>query len=503
MSININNFINVSIATTPTSITARNVCVIAIFTKEPSNIPINQYVIYRSSETVANDFGIDSETYKMINAIFSQSPNILTGDGYVVVFPTENNITVLATSGYTTCKNIIYQNFKDINNGSLKITVDNNEEEVYTDIDFTSIKDINDLVRVLQDKITTVNITLDDGNNNNENINNIVFTSKTTGTNSKVILGSSNVGVDLTTTNLLNITKAEVIDGKDTYEGSERLQDIFTRTQQILYYGCCIPSWDPSDEEIEATANIAQSTNSLLVIVKGNISYLVQDINNNIFYKIQQSGLDHTRCLYYNGETNKFIFAASYISSYLAVNYNGNNTVKNLHAKELIGVLPDESIGEMELFNCQSIGLDCYPSVGGVGVVYCSGSNEWFDTTIGLIWLKLQLEEQGFTALRNVPTKIAQTEQGISLLYNTYVKVLDQAVNNGLIAPNEWTLAYTFGNQELMLDNIRNYGYYIYFTPISQQSQSEREQRKAPYVQIAIKLSGAINSSNIVINVNN
>ena len=84
MSININNFINVSIATTPTSITARNVCVIAIFTKEPANIPINQYVVYRSSETAANDFGIDSITYKMINAIFSQSPNILTGDGYVL-----------------------------------------------------------------------------------------------------------------------------------------------------------------------------------------------------------------------------------------------------------------------------------------------------------------------------------------------------------------------------------------------------------------------------------
>ena len=434
----------------------------------------------------------------MINAIFSQSPNILIGDGYVVVFPVENNITVLATSGYTTCKNILYQNFKDVNDGSLKITVDNNEEEVYTNIDFTSIKDINDLVKVLQDKITSVNITFDNGNNKN----NIIFTSKTTGTNSKVILGSNDKGTDLTITNLLNITNAEVVDGKDTYEGSERLQDVFARTQQILYYGCAIPNWDPTDEEIEATANIVKSTNSLLVIVKNEVNYLLNE-NTNIFYKIQQSGLDHTRCLYYNGETNKLIFAASYISSYLSVNYNGSNTVKNLHAKELIGVLPDETIGETELFNCQSIGLDCYPSVGGVGAVYCSGSNEWFDTVIGLIWLKLQLEEQGFTALRNVPTKIAQTEQGISLLYNTYMKVLEQAVNNGLIAPNEWILAYTFGNQELMLDNIRNYGYYIYFTPISQQSQSERDQRKAPYAQIAIKLSGAVNSSNIVINVNN
>lgn len=493
MSININNFINVSIAATPTSITTRNVCVIAIFTKEKANVPIDQYIIYKDSELAANDFGINSNTYKMINAIFSQSPNILTGNGYVIVFQT-SDVIVAATSGYTTCKNILYKNFKTISNGSIDVKIDDSEVVSYTGLNFTNIKNINDLINILKENITTCNITVDSDNN-------IIFTSKTSGINSKVLLSSNNTGTDLTTTDLLNIDNAEFINGEEAYEGSERLQDIFTRTQQISYYGCCIPAFDPTDEEIEATANIAQSTDSLLVIVKNNINYLTKE--SNIFYKIQQSGLNHTRCLYYNGETDKLVFIGAYVSSYMAVNYNGSNTVKNLHAKELTGVLPDESIGETELFNCQSIGLDCYPSVGGLGAVYCSGSNEWFDTVIGLIWLKLQIEEQGFTSLRNVPTKIAQTEQGVSILYNVYAKVLNQAVNNGLITNNEWTLPYTFGNQELMLDNIRNYGYYIYFTPINQQSQTERDQRKAPYCQIAIKLSGAINSSNIVINVNN
>lgn len=493
--INISNFINVSLATAPTSITARNVSVVALFTKEPANIPINNYVIYRSPETAANDFGIDSETYKMINAIFSQQPNILTGDGYVVVFPVEDNITVAATSGYTTCKSILYKNFQNISDGSIKVAVDGIDAVAYTGLDFTAIKNINDLVNVLQAKITTCDIAADENNN-------ITFTSKTTGATSKIELSSDETGTDLSTVNLLNIANAEVIAGEAEYTGSERLQDIFNRTQQILYYGCCMATWDPTDAEIEATANMAQSSNSMLAVVKGGANYLITE-TTNIFYKIQQMSLDHTRCLYYNGETDPLLFMAAYISSYLAVNYGGNNTVKNLHAKELTGVLPDDTIGETELFNCQTIGTDCYVAVGGVGAVYCSGANEWFDTVAGLIWLKMQIEEQGFTTLRNVPTKIPQTEDGVAMLYNTYAKVLNQAVNNGFIAPGSWTLPYTFGNQELMLNNIVNFGYYIYFTPISQQSQTEREARKAPYCQIAIKLAGAINSSNIVINVNN
>ena len=269
MAININNFINVSLATAPTSITARNVCVTAIFTKEAANTPINNYVIYRSADTAANDWGIDSETYKMVNAIFSQQPNILTGDGYVVVFPTQD-VTVAATSGYTTCTGILYENFKNISDGSIKVAVDGAEATPYTAIDFTSIKNINDLVDILQKKITTCNITVDDENN-------ITFTSKTTGATSKVELSSDETGTDLTTTNLLNVANATVATGEAQYTGTERLQDIFTRTQQILYYGCCLATWDVNDTEIEATANIAQSSNSILVVVKGGANYQLQN----------------------------------------------------------------------------------------------------------------------------------------------------------------------------------------------------------------------------------
>jgi len=42
-------------------------------------------------------------------------------------------------------------------------------------------------------------------------------------------------------------------------------------------------------------------------------------------------------------------------------------------------------------------------------------------------------------------------------------------------------------------------GYYTYSIPIAQQAQTDRELRKAPLVQIAVKRAGAIHSSDVLV----
>ena len=49
--------------------------------------------------------------------------------------------------------------------------------------------------------------------------------------------------------------------------------------------------------------------------------------------------------------------------------------------------------------------------------------------------------------------------------------------------------------------NIAEKGYYIYSIPVAQQNQTEREARKAPVIQIAVKFSGAIHHSEVIITV--
>ena len=83
-----------------------------------------------------------------------------------------------------------------------------------------------------------------------------------------------------------------------------------------------------------------------------------------------------------------------------------------------------------------------------------------------------------------------------------YRLICEQAVTNGYVAPGSWTASMTFGVQALFLQQILQVGFYIFSVPVSQQSASDRTNRKSPLVQIALKEAGAFQSNNVVVNVN-
>ena len=76
-------------------------------------------------------------------------------------------------------------------------------------------------------------------------------------------------------------------------------------------------------------------------------------------------------------------------------------------------------------------------------------------------------------------------------------------MNNGELAPDVWGSSETFGDPQTVLNNIAANGYYVYSQPVAQQSQSARNARQAPLVQIALKRAGAIQSSNVIVLINN
>ena len=75
---------------------------------------------------------------------------------------------------------------------------------------------------------------------------------------------------------------------------------------------------------------------------------------------------------------------------------------------------------------------------------------------------------------------------------------MDQAVTNGLIAPGVWT-GGPLG--ELSSGDTLTKGYYAYIQQMAQQAQADRQKRKAPPVQVACKLAGAIHYGDVMINV--
>lgn len=373
--LDITNVITISLSAAQTGLGEHNVNNLAIFTSEQSESGVGDlgYKIYKAPKEVGIDYGTTSLTYKMALSVFSQTPNILNGNGYLVVIP------------------------------------------------FAS--------------------------------------------------------------------------------GSETLATAITRTESLVQYFGILSTKDYDAEEVSAAAAVVQTMNKMLFVVSNSASDIA---NAGSFAQIAEAGYDKTRCLAYLSTTTAEakLMAAAYAGRALSTAFEGSNTTSTMHLKDLVGITADPTMTQTQLNLCQNCGADTYVNIAGVAKTFTSGANKYFDQVYNRCWFLGALEVAGFNALAKVSTKVPQTEPGMTILKGAYRLVCERAVRNGYVAPGAWNSPDRFGDVEAMLRNIEEVGYYLYSLPINLQSQTEREERKAPLIQIAIKEAGAIHSSNVLVYIN-
>ena len=476
--------INVSLSQTLQGLADFNTNSIAIFTNEPAAFSAD-YQVYITPAPVATDFGSNSLTYAMANGLFTPVPNLRTGNGYLYVFPFKG---VNATSGSFTTADISdnVTAFKSVANGTLSITIDG-ETQILNDLDFTSIKSIDDIVTVLKNRNLDVDITV--------NENTIVFTSRRAGTASAVILAVQDTtdGTDIAGSSYLMAASGSTSAGANA--SGETLAEAVAAAMQKVYFGGVLTTQITDDTTRLVNATAIQ----LLDCVYYDSLKSLDDIIS-LGADIKAAGLSKTRTLAYSMNNGK-VAAATYASIAKSVNYNGTATANTLNLKTLTGVLGDTNLSDTYVLAAKANGVDIYGNTGGLNVVYSNDNNGYTDDVENQLWIKKAIEIAGFNYLRQTTTKIPQTEAGMTGLKNAYAQICEKAINNGVAAPGEWNTAVPFGDPETFVRNIREKGYYIYSIPVAKQAQAERENRQAPVVQIAIKLAGAIHSSEIIITI--
>ena len=373
--LDITNVITISLSAAQTGLGEYNVNNLAIFSGETPETSFGDlgYKIYKAPKEVGVDFGTTSITYKMALSVFSQTPNILNGNGYLVIIP---------------------------------------------------------------------------------------FASP-----------------------------------------SETLANAINRAESLVQFFGILSTKDYDADEVSAAAAVVQTLNKILFVVSNSSADIAAD---GSFHDIAEAGYDKTRCLaYLSAETEDAkVMAAAYAGRALSTVFDGSNTTSTMHLKDLVGITADPTMTQTQLNLCQSCGADTYVNIAGVAKTFTSGANKFFDQVYNRCWFLGALEVAGFNALAKVSTKVPQTEPGMTILKGAYRLVCDRAVRNGYVAPGTWNSADRFGDVEAMLRNIEEVGYYIYSLPVNQQAQTEREERKAPLVQIAIKEAGAIHSSNVLVYIN-
>jgi len=125
-------------------------------------------------------------------------------------------------------------------------------------------------------------------------------------------------------------------------------------------------------------------------------------------------------------------------------------------------------------------------------------NGDFFDERHGLDWLQNYVQNNLWNLLYTSTTKIPQTEAGVTRLLTNVEQSMDQSVTNGLVAPGTWT-GGSIG--QLSPGDTLTKGYYVYAAPLSTQAQADREARKAPVIQVACKLAGAVHFADVLIDV--
>jgi len=72
-------------------------------------------------------------------------------------------------------------------------------------------------------------------------------------------------------------------------------------------------------------------------------------------------------------------------------------------------------------------------------------------------------------------------------------------VRAGVFAPGTWSSPDTFGNVDVFKRSIESRGFYWLAGRLSDQPQQDRQDRKSPILQGAVKNSGAIHSVDAII----
>lgn len=281
----------------------------------------------------------------------------------------------------------------------------------------------------------------------------------------------------------------------------ETLAQAITAVLQFTnWYGLGIADdEDLTAAEITATAAAIQASSlSRVFAVTSDDSGIIDSASTtDIASTLKAAGYGRTFVQY---STKSKYAALSAFGRAFTVNFTGNNTTITLKFKTEPGVTY-ETLTSSQAAAVDAKNANVYVYYANDTAILQQGvmsNGDFFDERHGLDWLQNYVQTNLFNLLYTSTTKIPQTEAGITRLLSNVEQSLDQAVSNGLVAAGVWN-GGDIG--QITTGDTLTKGYYVYAQPLSSQAQADREARKAPLIQAAIKLAGAVHYADVQINV--
>lgn len=499
MSASINNVINVTLLEEGKAAARDNINVCAIVTSQTGVLSTaERWRAYKTSSAVEQDWGASSVTAAFANAFFGTSPNPISAGGTLVIgYWNAAGETLPETAGLLRgaeiSQAVVLPALRQKADWSFGITIDGTDHEV-TGIDGTTAATLSDVVAKIQAAITpAVASVVFDGSQ-------IVFTSKTTG-------AASVVGFPVALENgtfigdVLAIADgsgaAQVNGAAESQVSPESQLECLSRLKaQVNVKGAAF-----IDKILSAQVPLIASwtkANSVIVYETFAGAAALEVDPSNPVWAVTLASQGNFRMLYSKAGNRKF--GVSYMARTHTVNFNGERTAITLHLKTLN--VPAETYSQTEIDKAKAVGLDIYTTIKDAPCVLTSAANDFVDNVYNLMAYVDAVQTDSFNLLKTTPTKVPQTYYGVDQLEDCAEKTTRGFVKAGVFNPGTWTLPDFFGDRDMFLRNIEQNGFYVLAGDLAEQSTADRQARKSPVLQIAVKNAGAVHSEDIIINFN-
>lgn len=499
MALSLKRIVNVQILNSPMAAQKRGFGVLCILGDSPIITAIEGYRSYNDSDSVAGDFGVDAPETKAAMAFFSQSPqpkDLIIARWFN--FPTSASLVGGKPAEIEQLK---------VSDGAFTLSIDGSSVSV-TGLDTTQTETLDDIAALITTKLRTKGRCVASGGKF------IVYSATAGSTSTITVATAGSTGTDLS--KLLGLSAeagAKVENGSATGDSIDNCVSNLLTSYGRNFYGLATATKATiGDNDIVKIAQLVQSAADshvygLTLTDKSFADSVYTADSDDLPAKLKRGNYDRTIAFYADVvegdasyDLNRYL-AVSALGRMFTVNFDGSKTTLTLKFKQAPSIQPS-NLNTTEVTNIQSRNVNVYSIYANDTYiieegVMCSGMMA--DERHGLDWLQDAIQTAVYNTLYQSKTKVPQTDDGVARLIAAIEGVLKQAVDNGLIAPGKWN-SDGFGALETG-DTLAS-GYYVYAESVDEQDQSDREKRKCPPIQIAVKLAGAIHSVDVTISVN-
>lgn len=387
-------------------------------------LPANMIYPFGSPDAVSNYFGAESAEYALASGYFLADDNKQKSPTTLYFYRVITEAVAGWLRGAKVSANL--SAFQAVTDGALSLSIDGAAVNL-TGIDLSEATSYSAIAEAVQAKLTGgATVTY------NSNFGAFIITSGTTGENSSVSFASpAESGTDLSALMNLSETSGAITSiGSEAQTLTQNMQNLIKSGQNWVTF---MPVFQETDEQKEELATWCNSKGT-------RFAYIANEVNGNALVPNNSACFAQKVKDYYGifncYNTKSFCaLAMGYAASMDLDRTNGRKAFAYRSQAGLSFTVDDAEDASALLSN----GYNFYGSYATAAEEFTlaqngqiSGNAKWFDTYLGQIWLKAQMQAAWLTVLKNANT-LPFNVDGYSAIYAGSIDVINAGINAGLI----------------------------------------------------------------------